>query len=351
LQFWHSTVPLSFDEAAAAMAARRAGAMTTGQWRGRGTEEYEPPPPPAPRPQEPPEPVPPGPERNHAFFSNRGSFFVRDRTGNYYPATFLTYSDGTPVVDEVLAKGLSAHRPDQLALFSNTAGTIYNPNNLPDPGNGNPNSYLVVPDRDFVNIMVSRGLMYGDQVRADEVQRQAGGEPTGAHASVILSGTFAPKLGYGDPQYQMGGTGWGNIGPLKDSAVWLGDVWRTVPPRPGDWTPSDHLIPAFTNAGNYGIGAFYQGAGLPVNDALRVFGPANERIGAGNVGGHSTYPEGTSEWQYNALKQGYGDTDLNTKLYSYLGVPAVAPNTSRAGSLMDSLGRLITDQFLTRPAY
>jgi hypothetical protein len=52
LQSWQSSAPLSFDEAAAAMAAQRAGAMTAGQWRGRGTEEYESPPPPAPQPPE-----------------------------------------------------------------------------------------------------------------------------------------------------------------------------------------------------------------------------------------------------------------------------------------------------------
>ncbi len=76
-------------------------------------------------------------------------------------------------------------------------------------------------------------------------------------------------------------------------------------------------------AGNYGIGAFYQGGGLPIKNAIDVFGYANNKIGAGQVNNHSQYPGGTSEWQY--IKQGYGDTDLNTKLYSQLGVPTVAP--------------------------
>ena len=157
----------------------------------------------------------------------------------------------------------------------------------------------------------------------------------------------------------MGGTGWGLIGPVKDLVAVRGRDyvvnpilnWLGLPSVGLGLTQSDHFVPAFTNAGNYGIGAFYQGAGLPLTDAIDVFGDANARYGAGLVNNRSNYPGGLSAWGYNALTQGYGDTDLNSKLYSQLGVPAVAPNTSRAGSLLDSLGRLVANQILTRPAY
>lgn len=48
-------------------------------------------------------------------FSSTGSFFVHDREGNAYPATFLTDANGTPTVDEVLEHGLldKAYSPER----------------------------------------------------------------------------------------------------------------------------------------------------------------------------------------------------------------------------------------------
>ena len=43
------------------------------------------------------------------MFSSTGNFFVQSKSGDYYPATFLTYADGTPVVNDVLARGISAY--------------------------------------------------------------------------------------------------------------------------------------------------------------------------------------------------------------------------------------------------
>jgi hypothetical protein len=46
-------------------------------------------------------------------FSSTGSFFVRDKSTNkLYPATFLTYADGTPMVDEVLESELLTRTGD-----------------------------------------------------------------------------------------------------------------------------------------------------------------------------------------------------------------------------------------------
>src|SRR5215813_9113059 len=185
-----------------------------------------------------------------AYFSNTGSFFVQDRSGNYYPATFLTYSDGTPVVDSVLANGISpytATRPQLLNLYADTAGTIYNPNGLANPGNGNPNNYLVVPSGDYMNILASRGEMYGNLARSADATTQAGGDASvlTAEATTILNGTFAPKVGFGDAQYQ------GIVGPTMDTLYWgASGVSQAVGGGPID--SADHFIPAFTNAGNYG---------------------------------------------------------------------------------------------------
>jgi hypothetical protein len=81
-----------------------------------------------------------------------GNFFVQDRagdrpgSGNYYPATFLTYADGTPVVDEVLARGISPYTERQLTLTDEYGNSFQNVIND-----------LVVPSADFMNNMYARG--------------------------------------------------------------------------------------------------------------------------------------------------------------------------------------------------
>jgi hypothetical protein len=64
------------------------------------------------------------------LFTNIGSFFVQDRSGRYYPATFLADAYGNPIVDTVLmgTPNASPHTPAQLALYSDQAGTV-----MPNP--------------------------------------------------------------------------------------------------------------------------------------------------------------------------------------------------------------------------
>ena len=71
------------------------------------------------------------------LYTSIGSFFVQDRSGRYYPATFLADTNGNPIVDTVLSAtpNLSPHLPQQLTLYSDQTGTV-----MPNPGN-----FLVVP--------------------------------------------------------------------------------------------------------------------------------------------------------------------------------------------------------------
>jgi len=81
-------------------------------------------------------------------FSSRESFFVHDREGNAYPATFLTYADGTPIVDEVLERGLldKSYGPERLALYDKDGKRFVNTSH-----------YLVVPSADYMNEIFARG--------------------------------------------------------------------------------------------------------------------------------------------------------------------------------------------------
>ena len=130
------------------------------------------------------------------LFSSTGSFYVQDRSGNYYPATFLTYANGTPIVDNVLASGVSPY-PKVPILYSDTSGTI-----MPNPYN-----YLVVSSADYVNSIVDRGTAYGDLLSTGGLLTAAAPEVVVGQAELLtaqglLAETFAPKLGYGDAQYQ-----------------------------------------------------------------------------------------------------------------------------------------------------
>jgi hypothetical protein len=149
-------------------------------------------------------------------FSSMGSFFVKSLGGDYYPASFLTYADGTPIVDAVLANGISPWTSQQLTLYADKAGTI-----LP-----NPNNYLVGPSADFANNMFRAGQIYGGLLQS----------PDGYEAAQnLLTTTFAPKLGYGDPQYQGFGTGiadWARYASNQLLGTNFDNTQNWIPARP-----------------------------------------------------------------------------------------------------------------------
>ena len=178
-----------------------------------------------------------------AQFTSTGSFFVRDRLGvNYYPATFLADINGNPIVDNVVVgtPSMSPHTPQQLTLYADDKGTTI----VPNPGN-----YLVVPSADFMNSMYARGQTYGELLNNND--------PGAAHAYAIWA--FYPKYGPGDAQYQ------------SQRFAAADTIFKS----------GDHLIPAFTNAGNFGAGVFGQAANAKTNgafsstDLLQLFGWAN----------------------------------------------------------------------------
>jgi Hom_end-associated Hint len=206
-----------------------------------------------------------------AQFTSTGSFFVKDKSGNYYSATFLANSNGNPIVDPVVVgtPSLSPHTPQQLALYSDQAGTVMS----------NPGNYLVVPSADFMNSMYVRGQAYGTLLNSD---------PDGA--SAFLSATFVPKFGVGDAQYQS------QRFAATDTILRSGD----------------HLIPAFTDAGNFGVGVFGQGAYAATNgtfsstDLLQIFGSANKSFGGNNT----SAPFGNSPWGYESISEGFNFTTV-----------------------------------------
>ena len=106
----------------------------------------------------------------------------------------------------------------------------------------------------------------------------------------LLYATFAPKVGFGDAQYQ------------DKTSAWFETVLRTP----------DHFIPAFTNAGNFGAGVFGQGANAASNgtfsptELLQTFGSANVSFGGKNT----SAPFGNSPWGYEAINQGYTATTV-----------------------------------------
>jgi hypothetical protein len=212
-------------------------------------------------------------------FTSTGSFFVKDKSGNYYPATFLVDASGSPVVDHVLlgTPNKSPHTPQDLTLYSDRVGTVM----------ANANNYLVVPSADFMNKIYEQGERYGVLRDIDP----------GA-AQNLLYATFAPKVGFGDAQYQD------KWSALFESAL------RTP----------DHFIPAFTNAGNFGAGVFGQGANAASNGAfsptelLQTFGSANVSFGGKNT----SAPFGNSPWGYEAINQGYSATTVRPRACCFL---------------------------------
>jgi hypothetical protein len=233
-------------------------------------------------------------------FTSTGNFFVKDKSGGYYPATFLADAYGTPIVDSVLANNLSPHKSQDLTLYADRNGTV-----MPNPGN-----YLVVPSADYINDMYARGQAYG---------AMRGVAPLAAAG--YLGSTFFPKLGHGDAQYQ-------NKADARHDALTLS---------------ADHFIPAFTNAGNFGAGRFSQGANnasngsFSSNDFLQIFGAANRLESRRDT----SAPLGNSPWGYSAITQGY-DERPGDKQNSATGLdpndltPAFSPSQRRSDLLFDN---------------
>jgi hypothetical protein len=89
-------------------------------------------------------------------------------------------------------------------------------------------------------------------------------------ATAFLDSTFVPKLGYGDPQYQ------GTLGGLRDWGAY-GIDWVSERVLGIDLlSTAQYWTPSFTNAGNYGVGVFFNAAGQSDETALRVFGGVNQ---------------------------------------------------------------------------
>jgi hypothetical protein len=205
-------------------------------------------------------------------FTSIGSFFVQDKSGRYYPATFLADANGTPIVDHVVVgtPSMSPHTPQQLALYSDQAGTVMS----------NPGNYLVVPSADFMNKMYDIGRAYGQMLGID---------PGGAQG--ILYQTFTPKFGFGDAQYQDHG-----------KSALIDTIFRSA----------DSFIPAFTNAGNFGAGVWGQAANAASSgnfsstNLLQIFGTANQLFG----GRDTSAPFGNSPWGYESISQGFATTTV-----------------------------------------
>ena len=110
-------------------------------------------------------------------------------------------------------------------------------------------------------------------------------------ATNLLNGTFAPKVGVGDAQYQ------GVAGALLDSVT----------------GSAGHFIPALTDAGNFGVGwCLGQGANSASNGTftsldqlLQTFGAANQSLSRVNT----SVPFGNSPWGFDAIVQGYNATN------------------------------------------
>jgi hypothetical protein len=99
-------------------------------------------------------------------YGGMGLFYVRDNKGNYYPATFLTLN-GSPVVDPVIAAGVSPYGPAPQygvapRLYTDTNGTpLANPNNyLVSPADVPANAVVLVGNLDRLDI----DREYGDSV-------------------------------------------------------------------------------------------------------------------------------------------------------------------------------------------
>ncbi len=203
-------------------------------------------------------------------FTSIGEFYVRDKSLNYYPATFLADSNGVPIVDTVLSSGINPYSITP-RLFSDEYETPF----------ANPNNYLVVPSASYMNDAVDSGRTYGALMRNLSTPDAYNANNGGVLSYVDLL-AFTPKLGSYDAQYQ-------------DT---LGAIYDTITRQ------SNFYIPAFTNAGNYGVGAFYAGAGLPLNDARMVFGYANSVAG----GADKTLEYGNSQHGNQSIIMGYEET-------------------------------------------
>lgn len=222
-------------------------------------------------------------------------FYVRDRGGAYYPANVLTYGNGAPVVDTVVAAGISPYRDNQLLLYPSTPGFMVD---------NTKSAYLVVPEGYDVGALYGRGQEFGTLLTSANSLRSSGeygadlrAANLEALAGQILVDAFAPKVGTYDTQYQS------LPYAIRDAAI-LGYDRLTG----ANFDAAEGLIPSFTNIGNYGIGVFYAGANstnsnFDLDAALQKFGSANA-----DIGGRDTSQEyGGSLHGNTMIKQGYQD--------------------------------------------
>ena len=229
-------------------------------------------------------------------FGSQGVFYVRDLSGNFYQATFLTLN-GSPVVDQVLAAGLSPYGGPNLptqSLASQTSArlTLYADPSLNYPFY-NSDHYMVALSSDSANA----ALALGQSTRVD---------PSGMAFNFALS-TFFPH-GPNDPQYQY--------------------TTATGQSIPSQWN-SQYQIGAMTDFGNYRTEIFGFGAGVPESTIQGWFGWGNKNLGAGGrdqLGGF-----GLSTWAAISIDQ--AQRDLNTTVGT--GSDPYAPGPSTYGYGID----------------
>ena len=180
-----------------------------------------------------------------AVYGGQGNFCVKDQGGRVYPATFLT-QNGVPVANNVLQKNFSPYSPLKIELYTDSAGTLSFPNK---------NNYLVVPSADYMSNVQAVGQQYGNALHDASVSDANGDFAIAAQLRTNADGllaNFAPKIGSFDAQYQS------TLGAILDTGAWISHYFDA----------KSYQIPAFTDAGNYGVGIFFGTANRPVDDAL-----------------------------------------------------------------------------------
>ena len=153
-----------------------------------------------------------------SLISSSGSFYVLDKAGNFYPATYLVDSNGNYIVDYALTNGALT------GIYSSQFTTLY-AGQSDTTGFQNSNGYLVVPSADITNNLADIGSWAGQ-------------------SSGMALASLMPRM-YGDQQF------------IGNSA----------------------LIPATTDAGNFGVGVYAANAGYSLDATLMAFGEANVLIG------------------------------------------------------------------------
>ncbi|MGJ7531365.1 DUF4214 domain-containing protein [Variovorax sp. GB1P17] len=203
--------------------------------------------------------------------------FVRtydDRNGNYqtFPGYLARYSDGTPIIDLTSAMGFNVNYLGAAPSYYSTSFSWSNPILI--------NNALVLPSSDYLSQVAAAGSRYGSYMNS-MAESNAAGDVDGASGSALLAArelaAFAPHFGSFDSQYQ--------------------DI---------SFTSGGHFIPAFTDAGNDGVGVFFGAAhqenpSITLQNALELFGSANAMLG----GKDTSAPFGNSVHGFFAISQGY----------------------------------------------